>query len=118
MTCGPFLTGAADSSEAPTPSSQCCTGLGSFLNLSRSASGGDSNLLRCLCPVILGDVNRVLPRPIDPVRLMYLPIACGVVLPPQILYICFTGQQQTPPPFVGRIPDVWGKPSPAGKSHK
>jgi hypothetical protein len=26
----------------------------------------------------------------DPVRMMYLPIACGVVLPPQVLYICFS----------------------------
>jgi hypothetical protein len=40
--------------------------------------------------VILGDVNRMLPKPIDPVRMMYLPIACGVVLPPQVLFICFS----------------------------
>ena len=87
MTCGEFLTGSE--SEAPTLSSQCCSGLGAFLNATSSSAAGP-RLLRCLCPVILGDVNKVLPRPIDPVRLMYLPIACGVVLPPQVLYICFS----------------------------
>ncbi|KAF8706352.1 hypothetical protein HU200_030614 [Digitaria exilis] len=111
MTCGTFLTGSE--AETPTPQSECCTGLGGFLNNTSSAAGTDGDrTLRCLCPLILGDVNKVLPRPIDPVRLMYLPIACGVVLPPQVLYICFTGQQT--PPLVGRIPDVWEKPS-AGK---
>jgi hypothetical protein len=38
----------------------------------------------------LGDVNKMLPKPMDPVRMMYLPIACGVVLPPQLFYICFS----------------------------
>ncbi|CAO2140608.1 unnamed protein product [Urochloa humidicola] len=111
MTCGTFLTGSEP--ETPTPQSDCCTGLGAFLNTSTSAAAEDGDrILRCLCPVILGDVNKMLPKPIDPVRLMYLPIACGIVLPPQVLYICFTGQQT--PPLVGRIPDVWEKPS-AGK---
>ncbi|OEL23765.1 hypothetical protein BAE44_0015217 [Dichanthelium oligosanthes] len=114
MTCGTFLTGSE--AETPTPQSECCSGLGAFLNSSSAGSttgdGGDRTL-RCLCPVILGDVNKMLPKPLDPVRMMYLPIACGVVLPPQVLYICFTGQQT--PPLVGRIPDVWEKPSSAGK---
>nr|CAB3488868.1 unnamed protein product [Digitaria exilis] len=109
MTCGTFLTGSE--AETPSPQSECCTGLGGFLNTSSAAGDGDRTL-RCLCPVILGDVNKMLPKPVDPVRMMYLPIACGVVLPPQVLYICFTGQQT--PPLVGRIPDVWEKPS-AGK---
>ncbi|XP_039824378.1 leucine-rich repeat extensin-like protein 5 [Panicum virgatum] len=109
MTCGTFLTGSE--SETPTPQSECCSGLGAFLNTSSAAGDGDRTL-RCLCPVILGDVNKMLPKPVDPVRMMYLPIACGVVLPPQVLYICFTGGQQTPP-LVGRIPDVWEKPSAA-----
>ncbi|PUZ43429.1 hypothetical protein GQ55_8G008800 [Panicum hallii var. hallii] len=108
MTCGTFLTGSE--SETPTPQSECCSGLGAFLNTSSAAGDGDRTL-RCLCPVILGDVNKMLPKPVDPVRMMYLPIACGVVLPPQVLYICFTGQQT--PPLVGRIPDVWEKPSAA-----
>ncbi|XP_025805392.1 proline-rich receptor-like protein kinase PERK2 [Panicum hallii] len=77
--CGPFLTGAQD--QTPTPQSECCSGLGAFLNA--------SSTLRCLCPVILGDVNKMLPKPVDPIRMIYLPIACGVVLPPQVLYICF-----------------------------
>ncbi|CAL4989989.1 unnamed protein product [Urochloa decumbens] len=113
MTCGTFLTGSEQ--ETPTPQSDCCTGLGGFLNTSSAAAGdGNDRILRCLCPVILGDVNKMLPKPIDPVRLMYLPIACGIVLPPQVLYICFTGQQT--PPLVGRIPDVWEKPSSAAVS--
>ncbi|KAG2481333.1 leucine-rich repeat extensin-like protein 5 [Panicum virgatum] len=112
MTCGTFLTGSE--SETPSPQSECCSGIGAFLNASSAAGDGDRTL-RCLCPVILGDVNKMLPKPVDPVRMMYLPIACGVVLPPQVLYICFTGGQQTPP-LVGRIPDVWEKPSSAALS--
>ncbi|RCV36852.1 hypothetical protein SETIT_8G014800v2 [Setaria italica] len=108
MTCGSFLTGSEQ--DTPTPQSECCSGLGAFLNTTSAAGDGDRTL-RCLCPVILGDVNKMLPKPVDPVRMMYLPIACGVVLPPQVLYICFTGQQT--PPLVGRIPDVWEKPSAA-----
>ena len=87
MTCGTFLTGSE--SETPSPQSECCSGLGAFLNASSAAGDGDRTL-RCLCPVILGDVNKMLPKPVDPVRMMYLPIACGVVLPPQVLYICFS----------------------------
>jgi hypothetical protein len=87
MTCGTFLTGSE--SETPTPQSECCSGLGAFLNTS-SAAGDGERTLRCLCPVILGDVNKMLPKPVDPVRMMYLPIACGVVLPPQVLYICLS----------------------------
>lgn len=112
MTCGTFLTGSEP--ETPTPQSECCAGLGAFLNSSSSAAEGDDRILRCLCPVILGDVNKMLPKPVDPVRMMYLPIACGVVLPPQVLYICFTGQQTAP--LVGRIPDVWEKPTSAALS--
>ncbi|KAF7043392.1 hypothetical protein CFC21_052755 [Triticum aestivum] len=100
MTCASFLTGSE--AETPTPQSECCGGLGMFLN---SSAAADDRSLRCLCPVILGDVNRMLPKPIDPVRMMYLPIACGVVLPPQVLFICFTGQPT--PPVVNRIPDSW-----------
>jgi hypothetical protein len=88
MTCGTFLTGSAP--ETPTPDSECCSGLSAFLNTSSAAGDGGDRTLRCLCPVILGDVNRMLPKPVDPVRMLYLPIACGVVLPPQVLYICFS----------------------------
>ncbi|XP_003576320.2 classical arabinogalactan protein 9 isoform X1 [Brachypodium distachyon] len=102
MTCGPFLTGSAQ--DTPAPGSECCSGLGMFLN---STAAAEDRSLRCLCPVILGDVNRMLPRPVDPVRMMYLPISCGVVLPPQVLFICFTGQPT--PPVVSRIPDSWRK---------
>ena len=79
-------------------------GLGMFLNSTAAAAEGDRTL-RCLCPVILGDVNRMLPKPVDPVRMMYLPIACGLVLPPQVLFICFTGQPN--PPVLSRVPASW-----------
>ncbi|CAM0874484.1 unnamed protein product [Alopecurus aequalis] len=104
MTCATFLTGSE--ADTPTPQSECCGGLNMFLN---SSAATDDRSLRCLCPVILGDVNRMLPKPIDPVRMMYLPIACGVVLPPQVLFICFTGQPT--PPVVTRIPESWEKKS-------
>ncbi|KQJ92566.1 palladin [Brachypodium distachyon] len=104
MTCASFLTGSE--ADTPTPQSECCSGLGMFLN---STAAVDDRSLRCLCPVILGDVNRMLPKPIDPVRMMYLPISCGVVLPPQVLFICFTGQPT--PPVVSRIPDSWMTPA-------
>ncbi|XP_006664277.3 uncharacterized protein LOC102701599 [Oryza brachyantha] len=101
-TCASFLTGAE--ADTPTPTSECCGGLGMFLNSTAAAAEGDRTL-RCLCPVILGDVNRMLPKPVDPVRMMYLPIACGLVLPPQVLFICFTGQPN--PPVLTRVPDSW-----------
>ncbi|BAT15574.1 uncharacterized protein [Oryza sativa Japonica Group] len=101
-TCASFLTGAE--AETPTPASECCGGLGMFLNSTAAAAEGDRTL-RCLCPVILGDVNRMLPKPVDPVRMMYLPIACGLVLPPQVLFICFTGQPN--PPVLSRVPVSW-----------
>ncbi|WVZ88285.1 hypothetical protein U9M48_034821 [Paspalum notatum var. saurae] len=98
MTCGAFLTGSEP--DTPTPQSECCNGLGAFLNSSSAAAPGDDRTLRCLCPVILGDVNKMLPKPVDPVRMMYLPIACGVVLPPQVLYICFSeSSSSSVPPF-------------------
>ncbi|KAL6906003.1 hypothetical protein ACP4OV_003604 [Aristida adscensionis] len=126
MTCGTFLTGSE--SETPTPQSECCSGLGAFLNSSSagSAAGDGDRTLRCLCPVILGDVNKMLPKPVDPVRMMYLPIACGVVLPPQVLFICFKlassaltddddddihAAGQPTPPVVSRIPEVWENPT-------
>jgi hypothetical protein len=93
MTCASFLTGSEP--DTPTPQSECCNGLGMFLN---STAAVDDRSLRCLCPVILGDVNRMLPKPIDPVRMMYLPIACGVVLPPQVLFICFSTANAIPEP--------------------
>lgn len=76
--------------DAPSPQSECCAGLAGFLNAVSSSPGDGDRTLRCLCPVILGDVNRVLSKPIDPVKMMFLPIACGVVLPPRLLYVCFS----------------------------
>ncbi|CAN6362054.1 unnamed protein product [Urochloa humidicola] len=111
MACGAFVTGTEP--ETPTPQSDCCIGLGGFFNTTTTSS---RILLRCLCPVILGDVNKMLPKPIDPVRLLYLPIACGIVLPPQVLYICFTGQQ-TLPPLLGRTTQVNSSSSAGRRLH-
>ncbi|KAG2622660.1 uncharacterized protein LOC120700504 [Panicum virgatum] len=95
MACVPFITGTQD--QTPTPQSQCCAGLGAFFN--------SSSTLRCLCPVILGDVSKMLPKPVDPIRQMYLPIACGVVLPPQALYTCLTGHPA--PAVVENFSQLW-----------
>ncbi|RLN08142.1 uncharacterized protein C2845_PM11G24530 [Panicum miliaceum] len=110
MSCGSFVTGSQE--ETPTPQSDCCIGLRVFFN-STSAAGDGGRTLRCLCPVILGDVNKVLPKAVDPVRLMYLPIACGIVLPPQTLFMCFTGHPN--PTVVERFSELWdnGPSSPA-----
>ncbi|CAD6344159.1 unnamed protein product [Miscanthus lutarioriparius] len=95
--CGEFVTG--NQTDTPMPTSACCSALAAFLRTSSAAAaaGRGDHMLRCLCPVIHGDMNKVLRKPIDPVRMLYLPIACGVVLPPQLLYICFAGQGQPTP---------------------
>jgi hypothetical protein len=51
-------------------------------------SGTDETQLGCLCPVILGRVNKSLPRPIDPDRPTFNPVPCSLGLPPQIPYVC------------------------------
>lgn len=84
MSCG-FLSGSVSSADAPAPGSQCCAELSSFLDSTTVAGGGGDtqSQLNCLCPVIRGEV-----RGIDPLRMVFLPIACGVVIPPQVVPVC------------------------------
>ncbi|XP_066341114.1 non-specific lipid transfer protein GPI-anchored 2-like [Miscanthus floridulus] len=92
--CGTFLTGGAG--PPPTPQSSCCNGLAAFLSSARAAAPvAGRQRLRCLCPIIHGDVNAVLPEPVDPVRMLYLPVACGLALPPQTIPICFGERMPT-----------------------
>jgi hypothetical protein len=51
-------------------------------------SGVDEILQGWLCPVILDRVNKSLPRLIDLAPLAFIPVACNLGLPPQILYVC------------------------------
>ncbi|KAJ1283015.1 hypothetical protein BS78_03G095300 [Paspalum vaginatum] len=68
-----------------TPPSQCCDGLKSIIK--------DAPI--CLCHGMNGDMNKFLPKPIDPIRMMILPLTCGTMLPIQTLFTC--NSQQVPP---------------------
>ena len=85
--CSGFLTDVAQ--PAPTPHSPCCRGLAQFLDGATAAADG-GRTLRCMCPLITGGaLNAMLPKPVDPIRMItYLPIACGVVLPAQLFPLC------------------------------
>jgi hypothetical protein len=84
FSCFGFLQGR-DDAGTPSPTSSFCGGLRTFF----VDSGADETLLGCLCPVIHGQVNKSLPRRLDPAHLAFLPVACNIGLPPQILYeIC------------------------------
>ncbi|KAL6871047.1 hypothetical protein ACP4OV_014895 [Aristida adscensionis] len=85
--CGNYLQG-----NAPTPGSACCDGFAQFLEESGAGAAvadGGFDELRCLCPVITGEVNMLLATPVDPARMEQLPVACGVVLPPAAVTACF-----------------------------
>jgi hypothetical protein len=73
--CGTFLT--KSDPETPAPQSKCCAELVAFVNGSGSA---DDGTLRCMSPLILRHVNKLLDVPLDEAR-MYLPVLCGVLLP-------------------------------------
>ncbi|KAJ1279987.1 hypothetical protein BS78_04G197700 [Paspalum vaginatum] len=68
-----------------TPPGQCCDGLKSIIK--------DAPI--CLCHGMNGDMNKFLPKPVDPVRMMILPLTCGTTLPIQTLFMC--NSQQVPP---------------------
>ncbi|CAO2140604.1 unnamed protein product [Urochloa humidicola] len=82
--CMDFLTGSAQAT--PGRQSSCCRGLGEFLD--GAASEGDREL-RCICPLIGGQVNQVVPsKPVSPIRVMMLPVACGRALPAHTFALC------------------------------
>ncbi|TVU11724.1 hypothetical protein EJB05_45326, partial [Eragrostis curvula] len=74
MSCMDYLTNLT----VLTPPSSCCDGLKSVIK--------DAPI--CLCHGLNGDMNSMLARPIDPVRMMILPITCGAVLPLQTIFSC------------------------------
>jgi hypothetical protein len=61
-----------------TPPGECCDGLKSVI--------GDAPI--CLCHGMNGDMNQFLPKPVDPIRMLILPLACGTMLPLQTLFAC------------------------------
>ncbi|KAK3146681.1 hypothetical protein QOZ80_3BG0270140 [Eleusine coracana subsp. coracana] len=69
MSCMDYLTNLT----VLTPPSTCCDGLKSVIN----------NAPVCLCHGMNGDMNSLMPKPIDPVRMMILPVTCGTTLPLQ-----------------------------------
>jgi hypothetical protein len=76
-----------------------------------SDSGTDETQLGCLCPVILGRVNKSLPRPIDPDRLTFIPVPCNLGLPPQIPYVCHSEFYTIFPFFFSNMKSLLGERS-------
>ncbi|CAM0882074.1 unnamed protein product [Alopecurus aequalis] len=68
-----------------TPPSMCCDGLKSVI----------TNAPICLCHGMNGDMSTLFPKPIDPIRMLILPLRCGTMLPLRTLLTCNT--QAVPP---------------------
>ncbi|KAL6838593.1 hypothetical protein ACP4OV_031550 [Aristida adscensionis] len=81
MTCMGYLTNIT----VMTPPTDCCDGLKSVIK--------DAPI--CLCHGMNGDMNSLMPRPIDPIRMLMLPLACGALPPLEAIFSCNT--QQVPP---------------------
>ncbi|KAL6611298.1 hypothetical protein ACP70R_039226 [Stipagrostis hirtigluma subsp. patula] len=93
--CMDYLTNAGG---VQAPPSTCCDG---FRALVRDAP-------ICLCHGLNGDINRIMPAPMDFMRMMSLPATCGVALPLQALSQCSTG----PVPPLKAAPSPAAAPSP------
>jgi hypothetical protein len=74
MPCMDYLTNLT----VPAPPAECCDGLKSVIR--------DAPI--CLCHGMSGDMNKLMPLPIVPVRMIVLPLACGAMLPLQTLFSC------------------------------
>jgi hypothetical protein len=61
-----------------TPPSTCCDGFKTLVNEAPI----------CLCHGLNGDVNKIMPAPMDFMRMMSLPATCRVALPMQTLTKC------------------------------
>nr|TKW38278.1 hypothetical protein SEVIR_1G103800v2 [Setaria viridis] len=81
MPCMDYLTNLT----VLAPPAECCDGLKSIIC--------DAPI--CLYHGMTGDMNDIMPLPINPVRMIILPLACGAMLPLQTLFSCIT--QQVPP---------------------
>ncbi|TVU19912.1 hypothetical protein EJB05_36094 [Eragrostis curvula] len=87
MPCTDYLTNLT----VLTPPGACCDGLKSVISAAPI----------CLCHGMNGDLNRFLPKPVDPVRMLVLPLACGTALPLQTLFACSSHQV---PPIMPPVP--------------
>uniref|UniRef100_A0A0E0K4N5 Bifunctional inhibitor/plant lipid transfer protein/seed storage helical domain-containing protein n=1 Tax=Oryza punctata TaxID=4537 RepID=A0A0E0K4N5_ORYPU len=74
MPCADYLTNTA----VQTPPATCCDGFKSLV----------SSAPICLCHGMNGDLNSFLPKPVDPMKMMLLPITCGAMPPLQTLFMC------------------------------
>ncbi|KAJ1272243.1 hypothetical protein BS78_06G187300 [Paspalum vaginatum] len=81
LPCADYLT----NTTVLTPPGECCDGLKSIIR--------DAPI--CLCHGMNGDMNKFLPKPVEPIRMTILPLACGTMLPIQTLFLC--NSQQVPP---------------------
>uniref|UniRef100_J3MGX4 Bifunctional inhibitor/plant lipid transfer protein/seed storage helical domain-containing protein n=2 Tax=Oryza brachyantha TaxID=4533 RepID=J3MGX4_ORYBR len=76
MPCAEYLT----NSTMQTPPDTCCAG---FKSLADKAA-------ICLCHGINGDLSKLLPLPLDLMKMMTLPNTCGATVPLQIFSLCNT----------------------------
>uniref|UniRef100_A0A0E0NKC4 Bifunctional inhibitor/plant lipid transfer protein/seed storage helical domain-containing protein n=1 Tax=Oryza rufipogon TaxID=4529 RepID=A0A0E0NKC4_ORYRU len=97
MPCADYLTNTA----VPTPPATCCDGFRSLV----------STAPICLCHGMNGDLNSFLPTPVDPMKMMLLPITCGAMPPLQTLFMC--SSPSVPPLVPPRSPAA---PAPASPS--
>ncbi|OEL21002.1 hypothetical protein BAE44_0017978, partial [Dichanthelium oligosanthes] len=74
LPCTDYLTNVT----VATPPGACCDGLKAIIR--------DAPI--CLCHGMNGGMDQFLPRPVDPLRMTVLPLACGTVLPIQTLFMC------------------------------
>ncbi|KAL5221826.1 hypothetical protein ABZP36_026539 [Zizania latifolia] len=88
LPCADYLTNAT----VLTPPSTCCDGFRSLVNTAPI----------CLCHGMNGDLNSFLPKPVDPMKMMMLPLTCGALPPIQTLFMCNT--QAVPPLMPPKAP--------------
>jgi hypothetical protein len=72
--CMDYLT----KTTAGAPPSTCCDGFRALVN--------DAPI--CLCHGLNGDINKIMPAPMDFVRMMSLPATCRAAPPMQTLAKC------------------------------
>lgn len=69
------------------------------MNSSKAADDGGNGMLQCMSPLILRHVNKLFDMPLDPARMMYLPMQCGVIFPAEFLYVCMSESLISAPLF-------------------
>jgi hypothetical protein len=74
MPCVDYLTNLT----VFTPPGACCDGLKSIIN--------DAPI--CLCHSLNGDLNTFISKPINPIRMLIMPLVCGAMLPLRTILSC------------------------------